>query len=87
MEFGTVFGWEGRRLSRQRWFYAARSMLVGVLLLGLSVVWWVAASRPELSRANELAKLGQWFFKAVAVGQISMGLFAAPPVTAGAFCN
>ncbi len=87
MEFGPVFEWEGRRVARQRWFYAARSMLVGVLLLGLGVVWWIAASRFELSRANELAKLGEWFFKAVAVGQISMVLFAAPAVTAGAFCN
>jgi ABC-type transport system involved in multi-copper enzyme maturation permease subunit len=87
MEFGPVFEWEGRRVTRQRWFYAARSMMVGALLLGLGAAWWVRVSRLEMSRANEMAKAGEWFFAVVAIGQVSMVLFAAPAATAGAFCN
>jgi ABC-type transport system involved in multi-copper enzyme maturation permease subunit len=87
MEFGPVFEWEWRRVTRQRWSYAARSVMVGALLVGLGAAWWAGVSRLEMNRADQMAKAGEWFFAVVAVGQVSMALFAAPAATAGAFCN
>ncbi len=87
MEFGPVFWWEERRAARNLWFYAARSMVVASLLFGLGAVWWARVSRLEFSRVDQMAKAGEWFFAVVAVGQVSMVLFAAPAATAGAFCS
>jgi hypothetical protein len=87
MDFGPVFWWEGRRAARRWPFYAARSGLVGVLLVGLAAIWLTRVSRLDLIQAGEMAKAGEWFFDVIAVGQVSLMLFAAPAATAGAFCT
>jgi ABC-type transport system involved in multi-copper enzyme maturation permease subunit len=85
MGLGPVFLWEWRRVSRQWWFYAARSVLAGGLLVGLMVAWWVETSQPDLSTPRTMAKVGVWFFGAIVLAQLSMVLLAAPAATAGAF--
>ena len=82
---GPVFVWEVRRVSRQWWFYMARSLLIGGLLIGLGAVWWARTSRSELSAARTMARVGEGFFQAIALAQLAMVLLAAPASTAGAF--
>jgi hypothetical protein len=83
---GPVFVWEWRRVSRQWWFYAMRSALVGGLLAGLAAAWWAVAASPEPSAPRQMVKLGQVFFAVIAMGQIAMVLLVAPASTAGTFC-
>ncbi len=83
---GPVFLWEWRRVSRQWWFYAMRSALVGALLGGLAVVWVVSDSQPDLNASRMMARVGQAFFTVIVLGQIAMVLLAAPAATAGTFC-
>jgi ABC-2 family transporter protein len=83
---GPVFVWEWRRMSRQWWFYAMRSVLVGGLLAGLGAVWWALAASPESSAPRLMVQVGQAFFGVIGLGQIAMVLLAAPASTAGTFC-
>jgi hypothetical protein len=83
---GPVFLWEWRRVSRQWWFYAMRSALVGGLLAGLGAVWWALATSTEPSAPRLMVRVGQGFFTVIALGQIAMVLLAAPASTAGTFC-
>jgi hypothetical protein len=82
---GPVFVWEMRRISRQWWFYGARSVLIAGLLLALGVVWWAQTSRPDSSAVRTMARVGEGFFQAIALAQLAMVLLAAPAATAGAF--
>jgi ABC-type transport system involved in multi-copper enzyme maturation permease subunit len=82
---GPVFVWEWRRVSRQWWFYAMRSALVGGLLAGLGAVWWTLASRPGLDAPRVMARVGEAFFEVIVLGQIAMVLLVAPAATAGTF--
>ena len=82
---GPVFVWEWRRVSRQWWFYAGRSVLVGGLLAGLGAVWWAVTSRGNSSALSVMAKVGQGFFQVIVLGQLAMVLLAAPAATAGTF--
>ena len=82
---GSVFWWEWRRVSRQWWFYAARSVLVGGLLVGLALVWRAQMSRPEASVPRAMASAGVGFFQAIVLAQLAMVLLAAPAATAGTF--
>ena len=45
------------------------------------------SSRIDPGQVSELAKIGEWFFEAIAMVQLSMILLAAPAATAGAFCS
>jgi hypothetical protein len=82
---GPVFVWEWRRVSRQWWFYAMRSAVVGALLAGLAAVWWALASRPGADVPRLMARVGEAFFQVIVLGQIAMVLLSAPAATAGAF--
>jgi ABC-type transport system involved in multi-copper enzyme maturation permease subunit len=82
---GPVFVWEWRRVSRQWWFYAMRSAIVGALLAGLGAVWSVLASRPVPDVPRLMAQVGESFFIVIVLGQIAMVLLAAPAATAGTF--
>ncbi len=85
LNLGPVFEWELRRESRQAWAYAARSALVGGLLTGLTVAWWAVTSQADASAPRTMARVGEGFFIAIALAQISMVLLAAPAATAGTF--
>ncbi len=86
LRVGPVFWWEWRRVSRQWWYYAMRSALVGGLLAGLAAVWWVMSTSPEPDAPRLMARIGQAFFAVIGLGQLAMVLLAAPASTAGAFC-
>jgi ABC-type transport system involved in multi-copper enzyme maturation permease subunit len=72
-------------MSRQRWFYVVRSLLVSGLLLGLCAIWWAEVSRLDLTRTSSISKAGEQYFAIIAVAQLSLALMAAPAATAGAF--
>jgi ABC-type transport system involved in multi-copper enzyme maturation permease subunit len=87
MEVGPVFWNELRRVSRHRWTYIVRSILVGGLLLGLGMVTLIGLRRLDLGEVSELAKIGEWFFQVTAAVQLLLVLLAAPAAMAGAFCT
>ena len=87
MDLGPVFWCEWRRVSRQRWFYALRSLLVGGLLVGLGGVMTIGVSRLDLNQVRDLARVGEWFFEVIVLVQLSIVLLAAPAATAGVFCT
>jgi hypothetical protein len=68
---GPVFVYEAL-LNARRWqVYTGRSVFVLVMLLGLTIVWiardhlaFTPATR--LSTYQQMAKLGEWFFYAMA---------------------
>ena len=49
---GPVFWCEWRRVSRDRWFYVVRSILVAGLVAGLAAVCWGAVYRLDLTQAE-----------------------------------
>jgi ABC-type transport system involved in multi-copper enzyme maturation permease subunit len=88
---GPVFVYESL-LNARRWqVYAARSMFVLLLLVGLAFVWirkdnLAGAPGPSPAIYQQMAKLGEWFFYAMAAIQISLILVAAPAAAAGSIC-
>ena len=88
---GPVFAYESL-LNARRWqVYAARSLFVLLILLGLVIVW---AGRDHLGPGTlaklptnkQMAKLGEWFYYAMAGIQISLVMLAAPAAAAGSIC-
>ena len=83
---GPVFAHEWLSRSRRWQGYALRSLLVLLLVLGLSAAW--VANRPAAGppSARQKAEIGQAFY--AATGLILLGLvgLAAPAATAGAVC-
>jgi ABC-type transport system involved in multi-copper enzyme maturation permease subunit len=80
-------------LSARRWqVYAGRSVFVLLVLIGLGLVW-VARVRlgfgtsPSWAAYEQMARLGEWFFYAMAGIQVSLVLLAAPASTAAAMCS
>jgi hypothetical protein len=84
-DIGPVFWCEWRRASRERWFYAGRTALVGALLAGLAAVSWAAPNRLELTHSGSIALARDWCYRIIVLTQISMLLLVAPAATAGAF--
>jgi ABC-type transport system involved in multi-copper enzyme maturation permease subunit len=84
---GPVFWCEWRRVSRQWWFYALRSLLVCGLWLGFCVVGLLTASRLNQAQVGDQARVGEWMFGVVVAGQLSIVLLAGPASAAGAFCT
>jgi len=79
-------------LNARRWqAYAGRSVFVLLVLCGLMIVW-VARIRlgfgtsPTWRAYEQMAKLGEWFFYAMAGIQLSLVILAAPASTAGSIC-
>jgi ABC-type transport system involved in multi-copper enzyme maturation permease subunit len=73
-------------VSRRWQWYAARSVLVAVLLGALTLVWLArAAGRPALS-VRAQAQVGRLFTGAITATQLAIVLLAAPAATAGAIC-
>ncbi len=87
---GPVFAFESL-LNARRWqVYAGRSCFVSVLLVGMVIVWFGESNGPVPVTVNptfqQMAKIGQGFFYALAGVQISLVLLAAPAASAGAIC-
>ena len=89
---GPVFAYESL-LNARRWqVYAGRSLFVLVMLVGMTIVWITRdASRlpgppTKLPTYQQMAKLGEWFFYAMAGIQVSLVMLAAPAAAAGSIC-
>jgi ABC-type transport system involved in multi-copper enzyme maturation permease subunit len=88
---GPVFAYESL-LNARRWqVYAGRSLFVLLILLGLVIVWVMSDhfSSPAVAKLptyKKMAKLGEWFYYAMAGVQVSLVLLAAPAAAAGSIC-
>src|SRR5260370_16959257 len=76
---GPVFAYEWLAASRRWQAYALRSLLVLLLLLGLSAVWLGGHDGPRDLTLREQAAIGRGFY--VVLNLIMLGLvrLAAPP--------
>jgi ABC-type transport system involved in multi-copper enzyme maturation permease subunit len=89
---GPVFAYESL-LNARRWqVYAGRSIFVLVMLIGMTIVWFTKDNNTGLPKGvvlptyKQMAKLGEWFFYALAGIQISLVMLAAPAAAAGSVC-
>src|SRR5262245_51617955 len=83
---GPVFAWEWARASRRWQTYALRSLVGGLLLAALAVVWFARpVAKSEIVLAD-LAQVGPRFFYALVGTQLTLILLVAPAATAGAVC-
>jgi ABC-type transport system involved in multi-copper enzyme maturation permease subunit len=88
---GPVFAFETLVNARRWQVYAGRSLFVLMVLAGMTVVWvtsndYTPAPGPRLRTYQQMAKLGEWFFYAMAGIQVSLVMLAAPAATAGSIC-
>ncbi len=89
---GPVFAYESL-LNARRWqVYAGRSIFVLVMLIGMTIVWFTKDNNTGLPKGvvlptyKQMAKLGEYFFYALAGIQISLVMLAAPAAAAGSVC-
>jgi ABC-type Na+ efflux pump permease subunit len=89
---GPVFAYESL-LNARRWqVYVGRSLFVLMMLVGMTMVWITRDNLPttpavkKLPTYKEMAKLGEWFFYALAGIQVSLVMLAAPAAAAGSVC-
>jgi ABC-type transport system involved in multi-copper enzyme maturation permease subunit len=86
---GPVFVYEWLTTTRRWQLYALRSGFVGIILIGMILLW-----QNELSRRNpgefvsiqQMAAYGEQFYVTIATIELSLVLLAAPAATAGAVC-
>jgi ABC-type transport system involved in multi-copper enzyme maturation permease subunit len=83
---GPVFAFEWLTATRRWQMYALRSGFVGLLLLGLGVVWMESSGRLDHDQIKAQAKLAHEFYQALVLIALVMVLLAAPAPTAGAIC-
>ena len=88
---GPVFAYESM-LNARRWqVHAGRSVFVLLVLCGLVIVWVARirlgfGTRSTWAAHEQMAKLGEWFFYAMASIQVSLVILAAPAAAAGSIC-
>ena len=83
---GPVFTYEWRTASRRWQGYALRSLLVLLLLLGLSAVWLVSHDATRELSVQQLAGIGRGFYAVTTLILLGLVGLAAPAATAGAIC-
>src|SRR5262249_28573135 len=83
---GPVFASEWLTASRRWQGYALRSLLVLLLLLGLSAVWLSHDGAGELS-VRQLADVGRAFYAVTTLMVLGLVSLAAPAAAAGAICT
>ncbi|WP_435018680.1 ABC transporter permease [Tundrisphaera sp. TA3] len=83
---GPVFAQEWRAASRAWQGYALRSLLVLLLLLGLSGVWLDQQDTSEDLSIRQWAEIGREFYAATSLILLGLVGLAAPAATAGAIC-
>src|SRR5689334_3199609 len=89
---GPVFVYEWLVASRRWQMYAARALVVGLLLGALALVWelelqnrFVFSPQQALSY-KDYSRIGETFFYAIVGTQLALLLLAAPGAAAGAVC-
>lgn len=83
---GPVFAYEWLTASRRWQGYALRSLLVLLLLLGLSAVWLGNQDGTGEVSIQKLAEIGQGFYAVTTLILLGLVGLAAPAATAGAIC-
>src|SRR3954451_8200977 len=83
---GPVFAYEWLTASRRWQGYALRSLLVLLLLLGLSAVWLGSHDGTGELSVQELAEVGRGFYAVTTLIVLGLVGLAAPAATAGAIC-
>ena len=83
---GPVHAFEWLTTTRRWQIYAWRSAFVGLLLLGLGLVWKTHTSRTDLATLKGQAEIGRSFYQTLVFIELAMVLLAAPAATAGAIC-
>src|SRR3954447_11720522 len=83
---GPVFAYEWLTASRRWQGYALRSLLVLLLLLGLSAVWLGSHDGTGELSVQQLAEIGRGFYAVTTLIVLGLVGLAAPAATAGAIC-
>src|SRR5215468_1135755 len=83
---GPVFAYEWLAASRRWQGYALRSLLVLLLLLGLSAVWLESRGRAGVPSVRQEAEIGRAFYAVTTLIMLGLVGLAAPAATAGAIC-
>src|SRR5215831_14170801 len=83
---GPVFAYEWRTASRRWQGYALRSLLVLLLLLGLSGVWLGSHDGAGELSIQQVAEIGRGFYAVTTLIVLGLVGLAAPAATAGAIC-
>src|SRR6516165_10622000 len=84
--WGPVFAYEWLAASRRWQGYALRSLLVLLLLLGLSGVWLGSHDGTGELSVQQLAEIGRGFYAVTTLIVLGLVGLAAPAATAGAIC-
>ncbi len=86
---GPVFVYEWL-ISTRRWqLYGLRTAFVGIILVGMILVWHEShkfASTARVISIQTLAKYGEELYETIVSVELTFVLFAAPAATAGAIC-
>jgi ABC-type transport system involved in multi-copper enzyme maturation permease subunit len=86
---GPVFAYEWLTATRRWQVYALRALFVGVILVGMVIVWHntrrFADTGPTVS-FQQLASYGQTLYETVVSIELTLVLLAATATTAGAIC-
>ena len=83
---GPVFAYEWLTASRRWQGYALRSLLVLLLLLGLSGVWLGSHDGAGELSVQQVAEIGRGFYAVTTLIVLGLVGLAAPAATAGAIC-
>jgi ABC-type transport system involved in multi-copper enzyme maturation permease subunit len=83
---GPVFAYEWLTASRRWQGYALRSLLVLLLLLGLSGVWWGSHDGAEEQSVQQMAEIGRGFYAVTTLIVLGLVGLVAPAAAAGAIC-
>src|SRR5262245_15005784 len=83
---GPVFAYEWLAASRRWQGYALRSLLVLLLLIGLSAVWLGNRDGREELSLQQVATIGRAFYSVTTLMVLGLVGLAAPAATAGAIC-
>src|SRR4051812_13061125 len=84
---GPVFASECLTTPRRWQVYAGRTLLVGALLVGLTLVWYARLGGRRLDTLQAVAMIGSAFFDAIMGVELVLALIVVPAVTAGAICQ
>src|SRR3954447_4882697 len=84
---GPVFVYEWLTASRRWQCYALRSLLVLLLLLGLSGVWLGSHDGAGELSIQQVAEIGRGFYGVTTLIVLGLVGLAAPAATAGAICT
>jgi hypothetical protein len=86
---GPVFVFESLVAARRWTYYAGRTVFGLILLIALAIAWYNTKfnfAYGTMTPRQQLARMGQAFFGAIAGVELTLILFVAPAATAGAIC-